>query len=417
MNTRLLGDALQFAARKWFVLPLNTPQSGGCSCQQEDCAIGKHPRTRHGSADATDDKDQIRAWWERWPDANIGIATGPASGLVVLDIDDRGEVCGSDNLADLATDFGGLPDTLTAITGNGKHLFFQHPGGTVKNSTGKLAYGVDVKADGGYVVAPPSLHASGTRYRWEDFTKPVAPLPEWLLGKMISKEEEKKVEPAEHTPFSDAAIVHEGSRNTTLYKLACALRGAQGMDHDEIAAILHEYNAAKCDPPLAEMEVLAITRSACQYPAEVSTTQSGKRQEQNPLYWLPFSTREWFSNQNLMLMSDAQIGQYTQLLMLAWDRGGLLTADGDKLWRLAKASSREAFEQGCELVLAEYEEVVVDGELMLRHPRLAAHYVKTLELWMKKKEAGEASRASRLAHLETQRSIVTEPGDEAPLLH
>jgi len=353
-------------------------------------------------ADATNDKDRIRAWWERWTDANIGIATGHASGLVVLDTDNRGDVCGGDNLSELAADFGGLPDTLTAITGNGKHLYFQHPGGMVKNSTGKLAYGVDVKADGGYVVAPPSLHADGKRYHWEDTTKPVAELPDWLLTRITMKKEDiRTAQVIEHNPFTDAPTVLEGSRNDTLYKLGCSLRGQQGMGHDDIGAILLEYNAAKCDPPLVEQEVLGIASSVCQHPAEVSTRQSGKRLEQNPLYWLPFSTREWFSNQNLMLMSDTQTGQYMQLLMLAWDRGGLLTADSEKLWRLAKASSREAFEKGCELVLAEYEEVVVDGEPMLKHPRLAAHYVKTLELWMKKKEAGKASKSAKQASEET----------------
>jgi len=96
-------------------------------------------------------KTGFEHWWERWPDAQHWfIATGTrfqGSSCWIRTI--RGDVCGGDNLSELAADFGGLPDTLTAITGNGKHLYFQHPGGMVKNSTGKLAYGVDVKADGG----------------------------------------------------------------------------------------------------------------------------------------------------------------------------------------------------------------------------------------------------------------------------
>ena len=215
----LLTEALWYAARGWSVLPLHTPQSWGCSCQKEDCAIGKHPRTRYGLADASNDKGQIRTWWGRfWEDANIGIVTGTASGLVVVDVDNRDGVCGGDNLAELAANFGGMPDTLTAITGNGKHLYFQHPGGTVKNSTSKLAYGVDVKADGGYVVAPPSLHADGKRYHWEDASKPLAALPDWLLTKVtMKKEETNTTQIIEHNPFIDAPTVNEGERNDTLY--------------------------------------------------------------------------------------------------------------------------------------------------------------------------------------------------------
>ena len=204
------------------------------------------------------------------------------------------------------------------------------------------------------------------------------------------------------------------SATTHFIKPGCALRGQHGKEYDEIVAVLLEYNKEKCQPPLLEAEVKAIAENACKHPAEMSTRRSGKRLEQSPLYWFPLSTREWFSNQNLMLMNDAQTGQYIQLLMLAWDRGGLLTADKEKLWRLAKANSREEFDQHCELVLAEYEEVIVDGEQRLRHPKLANQYMKALADWMKKKEAGEASKAARLASLDTQRFIGTAATSETP---
>ena len=91
-----------------------------------------------------------------------------------------------------------------------------------------------------------------------------------------------------------------------------------------------------------------------------------------------------------MLMSDAQTGWYIRLKALAWDSGGFLPLDHDKLWKLAGARSKKAFEQGCEPVLAEYEGVVVEDTAMYRHPQLAAEYADTLQLWMKKKEAAEA---------------------------
>ena len=127
--SRLLNEALCYAGRGLPVLPLHTPQGWGCSCEQEDCSIGKHPRTRHGLDDASTDRDHIRAWWAKSEDANIGILTGSASGLVVLVVDNRDGVDGSDNLAELGGHLRRVTRTLTAITGNGKHLYFKHPRG------------------------------------------------------------------------------------------------------------------------------------------------------------------------------------------------------------------------------------------------------------------------------------------------
>jgi putative DNA primase/helicase len=164
----LLTAALGYAKRGWYVFPLHTPIAGGCSCQSgKDCkCIGKHPRTRNGLHDATTDEAQIRKWWSQWPEANIGIRTGSVSGLLVVDIDNKNGKQGGENLAAIAAPFGGLPVTLTATTGSGIHLFFKHPEVAVRGSASKLAEGVDVRANGGYVVAPPSLHANGKRYEW-----------------------------------------------------------------------------------------------------------------------------------------------------------------------------------------------------------------------------------------------------------
>jgi hypothetical protein len=169
------------------------------------------------------------------------------------------------------------------------------------------------------------------------------------------------------------------------------------MDRDQIVFSLINYNVENCDPPLEQSEVITIADSACLHPAEHSSKKSAKRMEQNPLYWFQFNTRDWFSDQNLVLMDDAQSGRYIWLKAWAWRNGGYLPADMDKLWKLAKARSKKSFEKSYELVLAEYELVEVGGENKLEHPKLAASYAKTLELWMKKKAAGEASTASRPA--------------------
>jgi hypothetical protein len=226
--------------------------------------------------------------------------------------------------------------------------------------------------------------------------RPLAEPPAWLISKLNSKEEKRK-EMQDATPNDPEGepIVPEGERNETLYKRGCALRGQQGMEREEITSILLDYNEAKCDPPLDEEEVLGIVDSVCKHPREFASGKSGKRLEQNPLYWFQFNTREWFADQNLALMDDAQTGWYIRLKAYAWDKGGFLPADHAKLWKLARAKSLKVFDSKCEVVLAEYEEVERGGVVMLRNPRMAAQYSEILDKWMQKKEAGEASKIAR----------------------
>lgn len=124
---------------------------------------------------------QLRAWWSRWPGASVGVVTGVVSGLVVLDVDPRN---GSDeSLRRLVADHGALPETAVAQTGGGGvHLYFAHPGDRrVPCRTHAGGYhGLDLKADGGFVIAPPSKHRSGGRYLWVA-RRPLAPCPPWLL--------------------------------------------------------------------------------------------------------------------------------------------------------------------------------------------------------------------------------------------
>jgi len=162
----LLGVALAYAQSGLPVFPLHTPRPDGtCSCGQgTGCkSIGKHPRTRNGLKDATTDEAQVRAWWTTWPDANIGIACGSRSGIVVLDIDGPQ---GEESLRHMTDAHGALPATRTIKTGKGRQMYFQHPGGRVKSRAPISADypGLDSRGDGGYVVAPPSLHANGNRY-------------------------------------------------------------------------------------------------------------------------------------------------------------------------------------------------------------------------------------------------------------
>ena len=175
--------AVSYASRGWQVFPLHTPNGQGCSCGRSDCeSVGKHPRTPDGVKDATTDVKRIFEWWKQWPAANIGIATGAISGIVVVDTDAKDE--GPKHWTELL-DIHGNVDTLTTIIGGGgNHWFFTVPPDTaLRNSVKILGQGgIDTRADGGYIVVPPSLHASGQRYEWDNKVKPV-PLPDWLLDR------------------------------------------------------------------------------------------------------------------------------------------------------------------------------------------------------------------------------------------
>ena len=176
--------ALRYARRGWPVLPLYAVNDGRCECAAgQSCAHpGKHPRTLNGVKDATTDPTVIKAWWERWPDANIGIATGWSSGFFVVDVD--GDI-GKASLKELQAKHGRLKRTVTVQTGKGRHRYFRCEGARVGNSAGRLGKGIDVRGDGGYVVAAGSVHNSGAHYRFVDGRGldeiEIAPAPTWLL--------------------------------------------------------------------------------------------------------------------------------------------------------------------------------------------------------------------------------------------
>ena len=163
----LLIAALAYASKGWKVLPLYEPLPDGyCSCLKSECKhVGKHPRTSHGFKDATTDPVKIQEWWSSWPNANIGVATGSLSGIVVVDVD--GDNGGFVTWNELKSTLGDIK-TLTSNTGDGFHLFFICPEDIgLKSESNAIGNGIDIKAEGGYVVAPPSLHETGVRYTWE----------------------------------------------------------------------------------------------------------------------------------------------------------------------------------------------------------------------------------------------------------
>ena len=183
----LLSAALALARRRWPVLPV---------------AASKAPLTKRGFKDATVDEEEIRDYWTRWPNANIGIATGTPSGIVVIDVDGPE---GEDALEALKRIYGRLPPTLEARTGRGRHLLFKTNG---RCPTGKLGQSLDCKGDGGYVVVPPSLHASGNRYEWLNDLEP-AELPSWVPLKLRKASQTRPADRHE-------TRIPAGNRNNTL---------------------------------------------------------------------------------------------------------------------------------------------------------------------------------------------------------
>lgn len=245
---RFLRAALYYARHGWPVFPLR-PRS-------------KVPATEHGFYDGTKDPAVITPTWKNGPNSNIGIPTGTASGLVVLDVDPRHG--GDDTLAELEHANGEIPDTPRVQTGGGGlHVYLLHPGGVVGNRAA-IWPGVDLRGDGGYVVAPPSVHESGREYLFEagywPHDLPLADPPGWLLEKLLQPGDNGAAHPPEEWRRLAREGVPEGERNDRCTRLVGHL-----LRHDVDALVTLElvlaWNRSRCQPPLPDGEVVAIVES------------------------------------------------------------------------------------------------------------------------------------------------------------
>lgn len=266
------------------VFPLWWTDGARCGCGKPGCTDqGKHPLGKlvpNGLKDATLDPSVAAQWWALYPDANLGAVTGRRAGVVVVDIDFAAG--GDATAADLEAAHAPFPATWAVETGGGGlHLWCAHPGLTVPNSAGKVGPGVDVRGDGGYVVAPPSRHRSGDRYRWaaawHPDRVPLAELPAWLLA-LIAPPEMVPIVPAPlygGVGGNNPAAFPEGERNAALASLGGTMR-RRGMGEAAIAAALLAENAERCRPPLDADEVAKIARSVARY-APASTVAVGPR--------------------------------------------------------------------------------------------------------------------------------------------
>lgn len=208
---------------------------------------GKPPATKHGCLDATTDEAQIQAWWAENPAYNVAVAT---DGLLVLDIDPDGKPWLTKvDTSEL------MRATMTSTPRGGVHFWFRADQ-EFRNTSGDLAKGVDTRANGGYVLVPPSV-VDGKPYRWVIDLEAVLPsVPAWLVAMLGGQRPKIRESVSEEIP--------EGNRNHAMIRFAGLFRRG-GMSEGEIFDALAAVNSSRCKPPLRDKELRNIARSAARY--------------------------------------------------------------------------------------------------------------------------------------------------------
>ncbi|MEU2625746.1 bifunctional DNA primase/polymerase [Kitasatospora sp. NPDC007106] len=270
--TDLLRAVLGYADHGWKVFPLSgkTPAIPRLHPKDDPCR-GECGSDGHGYHDATTDQDHLRAWWDRYPQANIGLPCLP-NGLAVVDIDPRNG--GNKTLAHLEGKLGPLPGTLMQITGgDGLHMVYRAP---QQRLPGKLGPGIDVKANG-YIVVAPSVHPdTAGRYRWSGdgkFTHRPAPWPAVLLPRQQAPVVPRQPVRPGGERDTLAGLVHfvleaqEGERNSRLYWAACRALEVTREGRVSAAAVFAALVDAGVHIGLSEAEAARTVRSADRAPA------------------------------------------------------------------------------------------------------------------------------------------------------
>jgi hypothetical protein len=261
--------ALAYAAEGWPVFLLSPGE--------------KTPATRHGCLEATCDRNQIDAWWEAVPTGNIGLATGAVSGLVVVDVDAKAGKRGDRTLVEFVRDRGPIPWTRETLTpSGGAHLVFALPPGVeIRNSRDRVGPGIDVRGEGGYIVAPPSVLPGGA-YAWLDAGAPLAELGGWLLAACLSSGDVEQGLPAPAADFTryrtrdelrhrleravayvdriDAAVAGRGGHDQTWLVAQHLVRGFE-IPPECALEVLRHFNR-RCVPPWSEAELRHKIESA-----------------------------------------------------------------------------------------------------------------------------------------------------------
>lgn len=345
---------------------MHTPTDEGCSCGRKSCKeTGKHPRIANWTELGTTNRSEIESWLQKWPHTNIGFVTGKPSQLVVVDIDaGKG---GFESLAELEAQYGKLPPTLTVKTGGGgRHFYFSYPPDTlITNSASKLGPGIDIRANGGCIVAPPSLHHSGNHYLWEDIHIPMQPLPGWVINKLTAKSSQK--------PKRTTDLIPEGKRNSILTSEAGRLR-QKGAEYEEILAEIQKVNRELCKPPLDEEEVESIAYSISRYDVQKLPEQAIKPTEfsyarefvdflgekalyqfDEGKYWY-YDGKVWIEDKN-MTHIRSEYAQWTNILRSELD------TQPDKRKQVQHLESASKMKSICSILTAVRKDLIVGSSL------------------------------------------------------
>lgn len=253
--TPLQRAAADYIGRGLAVIPLRRGQ--------------KVPATPHGINDWSDNPDQVPIWWGMEPWANVGIVTGqPSGGVFAIDLDVHDPAhSGIDTLRDWEAVHGELPETWEQVTGSGGRQLFYRASRRVRNSAnGEL--GVDIRGDGGFVVAPPSIHPSGEPYEWsvspDDCEIADANDLVWEFVDYV-RPSSTAGEGAGSKPAFELPAEITANRNDTLFRYASSLR-EKGLDEASIRVLVLDANERLCRPPLPVAEIdRTIMRTVSRY--------------------------------------------------------------------------------------------------------------------------------------------------------
>ncbi|MGE4002638.1 MAG: bifunctional DNA primase/polymerase [Planctomycetaceae bacterium] len=293
--------ALAYAAAKLAIFPCHyITDAGSCSCGKADCTSpGKHPMTPRGCLSATTDAEQIRRWWSDRPQANIGMATGATSGIWALDIESAGLADWQSLIAQQGETEPYGPVSITG--GGGRHLFFRLNGESITNRAKLGGYPIDCRGAGGYVLLPPSNHASGNRYRWEHSLgdREAEDAPVWLTAFVT-----RGASPAasgggfvcQADGFANAPASAKGSRHSDLVQLV----GREFARGRQVADVLRDALkwASQCVPPHDDADVRRVVEDIAG--REFAALQAGKLGLPAPSptaepFKLPFLNAEQFA--------------------------------------------------------------------------------------------------------------------------
>lgn len=242
-------SALTLCDMGFAVFPVfHVTEKGVCSCSEGgECRnTGKHPMIAGGCRNATKERLQVMEWWERWPEANIGIATGSEWGLVVVDVD------GPEGFAKRTEWMDG--PTLTVKTGKefGLHFYYLFQGKITSRTN--LFLETDVRGEGGYVIGPGSNHYSGKTYEWE-YVQAIARLPQSVVNADAAYRTEKQ-----KAPIDWSKKLKEGERDVEITRRVGKFF-QMNMETKEVFTLISAYNKDHCDPPLSEEQLLKIVMS------------------------------------------------------------------------------------------------------------------------------------------------------------